>query len=220
MSLYSYESCCIWFYYLCQFLYRNYHSITKKSRAISCHSLFPAWECKQTWLLLNFIPTFEFFNHVFRRKRRKNRALILTFLGNPIFFTISAIFRGKRGVKVGPKVQTLGWPLFYKVLNPSKMFQIFLFARVLLPLVRILTKSDHIWGSKGLKTSQKAISRMLCRYTKLWKNFNMAAANFMLIKLTTIMYLQEIFNLTKNWGATLRANETEIKFFGLISRDF
>ena len=34
------------------------------------------------------------------------------------------------------------------------------------------------------------------------------------------MYFQEIFNLTKNWGATLRANEAEIKFFGLISRDF
>ena len=43
MSLYSQEFCCIWFYHLCQFLYRNYHSITKKSRAISCHSLFPAW---------------------------------------------------------------------------------------------------------------------------------------------------------------------------------
>ena len=44
----------------CQFLYRNYHSITKKNRAISCHSLFPAWECKQTWLLLNFVPTIDF----------------------------------------------------------------------------------------------------------------------------------------------------------------
>ena len=41
-------------------LYKNYHSITKKSRAISCHSLFPAWECKQTWLLLNFVPIIDF----------------------------------------------------------------------------------------------------------------------------------------------------------------
>ena len=40
--------------------YRNYHSITKKSRAISCHSLIPAWECKQTWLLLNFVPIIDF----------------------------------------------------------------------------------------------------------------------------------------------------------------
>ena len=44
----------------CQFLYRNYHNITKKNRAISCHSLFPAWECKQTWLLLNFVPSIDF----------------------------------------------------------------------------------------------------------------------------------------------------------------
>ena len=41
-------------------MYRNYNSITKKSRVISCHSLFTAWECKQTWLLLNFVPTISF----------------------------------------------------------------------------------------------------------------------------------------------------------------
>ena len=35
---------------------RNYHSITKKSRLINCHSLFSAGEYKQTWLLLNFAP--------------------------------------------------------------------------------------------------------------------------------------------------------------------
>ena len=40
VSLYSQESCCISFYHLCEFLYRNFHSITKKSRAISCHRLF------------------------------------------------------------------------------------------------------------------------------------------------------------------------------------
>ena len=37
-----------------------YHGITKRSRAISCHSLFTTWECKQTWLLLNFVPTIDF----------------------------------------------------------------------------------------------------------------------------------------------------------------
>ena len=47
-------------YYLCQFLNRNYHSITKKSRAISSHRLFPPGECKQTWLPLNFVPTIDF----------------------------------------------------------------------------------------------------------------------------------------------------------------
>ena len=47
-------------YYLCQFFNRNDHRITKKSRAISYHSLFPPWECKQTWLPLNFVPTIDF----------------------------------------------------------------------------------------------------------------------------------------------------------------
>ena len=50
----------MWFYHLCQFLYRTYRGITKKSRAISCQSLFPAWECKQTWLFPYFVPTVGF----------------------------------------------------------------------------------------------------------------------------------------------------------------
>ena len=39
VSLYSQETCCIRFSHLYQFLYRNYHSITKKDRVISFHSL-------------------------------------------------------------------------------------------------------------------------------------------------------------------------------------
>ena len=58
-------------------------------------------------------------------------------------------------VKFGPKVQTLGPSLFHENLNPSKNFQtMLLFARVL-PLVRISAILDHIWGSKGPKTSLK-----------------------------------------------------------------
>ena len=97
-------------------------------------------------------------NHIFPGKRRGDRVLILTYLDSPmdefflhyyLFFSISAIFRGKQGVKVGPQVQTLGPFLFHKYSNPSKNFQIiFLFARVL-PLVTIPAKSDHTWGSKS-----------------------------------------------------------------------
>ena len=60
-------------------LYRNYHSITKKSRAISCHSLFPAWECKQTWLFLNFVPTIDFTSSQFPayKKRQLSEHLFL-----------------------------------------------------------------------------------------------------------------------------------------------
>ena len=43
----------------------------------------------------------------------------------------------KQGIKVGPKLLTLGLPLFHKNLNPSKnVHTMFLLARVL-PLVRI-----------------------------------------------------------------------------------
>ena len=67
------------------------------------------------------------------------------FLYDRLYFSISAIFRRKLLVKVGP-------PLF---INPSISFQaMFLFARVL-PMSRISAILDHIWLSKGPKTSQK-----------------------------------------------------------------
>ena len=72
-----------------------------------------------------------------------------------LFISIWAIFRRERGVKVGPKVLTLGSSLFHKYSNPSENFQTaFLFAREL-PLVRI----SAIWESKGPKTSQKGLFR-------------------------------------------------------------
>ena len=60
-------------YHLYQFLNRNYHSIRKKSRTITCHSLIPAGKCKQTWLLLNFVPTIDFTSSQF--PTYKNRQL-------------------------------------------------------------------------------------------------------------------------------------------------
>ena len=84
-------------------------------------------------------------NRVFPGKGRGDRALILTYLDSPmaevlphycLSFSISAIFRGKRMVKVGRKVQTLRPSLVHKNLNPSNFFQtMFLFPRVL-PLVK------------------------------------------------------------------------------------
>ena len=100
--------------------------------------------------------------NIFSGKGRGDTALILTYLNSPMaevfphysfLFPISAIFKGIRGVKVAPKVQTLGPSLFHKNSNPSKNFQtMFLFARVL-PLVGISAILDHIWGIKGQKTS-------------------------------------------------------------------
>ena len=70
---YSQEGCCTLFHHLYQFLYKNYHSITKKSRAISCHSLFPAWKCKRTWLLLSFVPTIGFTSSQFPTYEKQQR---------------------------------------------------------------------------------------------------------------------------------------------------
>ena len=104
-------------------------------------------------------------NCLLRGNGKGDSALILTHLNNLMAegffhhcfsFSISVIFRGKRVVKVGPKVQTLVPSLFHKNSNPSNFFQImFLFARVLLPLVKISAILDHISAIKGPKTSQK-----------------------------------------------------------------
>ena len=117
-------------------------------------TLFP---CKKS-------PNIAKSNRVFPGKGRGDKALILTYLNGAmaevfphycLSLSISAIFRGKRVVKVGPEVQTLGPSLFHENSSPSNFFQLmFLLARVLL-LVRISTILDHIWGSKGPKTSQK-----------------------------------------------------------------
>ena len=103
-------------------------------------------------------------NRVFPGKGKEDRALILTYLNSSMAevfpqhsssFSISAIFRGKWVIKVGPKVKTLGSSLFHENSNPSNFFQtMHVFAR-LLPLVRILAILHHIWGSKGPKTSQE-----------------------------------------------------------------
>ena len=97
-------------------------------------------------------------NCIFPGKRRGDKTLILTYFDSPmaevfshycLFFSISAIFRRKRGVKAGTKVAILGPSLFHKNLNPSKTFQaMFLFPRVL-PLVRISAILDHIWGVRA-----------------------------------------------------------------------
>ena len=89
------------------------------------------------------------------------------FLGCCVFLLISVIFRGKPGVKVGPKVQTSGLPLSHKNSNPLKNAML-LFARVQ-TLVRVSANLDHIWGSKNPKTSQKDSFHELNWYAKLWK---------------------------------------------------
>ena len=89
MSPYSSKACCIWFYHLCLFLYTNYHSITKNSRAISCHSLIPAWYCKQTWLL-SFVLSIGFTNSHFHAYEKRQ------------FLSLHMCECGKMRIKITP----------------------------------------------------------------------------------------------------------------------
>ena len=95
--------------------------------------------------------------------------MILTYLHGPIAevfphcflsFSILAIFREKRVVKVGLKVKTFGQFLFYENSNPLNFFQTMLLLARVLPLtisggirVKILPKRAILW--------------MLNRYAKL-----------------------------------------------------
>ena len=138
-------------------------------------------------------------NCFFPGKGREDRALILTYLDSPIAevfphyslsFSILAIFRGKRVVKV----QTFGPSLFHKNSDPSIFFQtMFLFVRVLV-LVRISTILDYIWGSKGQKPPKKGHFMDTELVRKTLKTFNLTTTNAILMKLTTIMYLRESVN--------------------------
>ena len=71
-------------------------------------------------------------NPIFHWKGTRDMALILRFLDSPmaefnvfvaLFFSISAIFSGKKGVKVGPNVKTLGMSVFCKNLNFPKILK-------------------------------------------------------------------------------------------------
>ena len=58
-------------------LYRNCHGISNKRRAISCHSLISTWECKQTCLLLNFVPTIDFASSHSSRIKSDNYKILI-----------------------------------------------------------------------------------------------------------------------------------------------
>ena len=101
-------------------------------------------------------------NRIFPGKRRRDKALILTYLDSPMVevfphywlsFSILAYLQGETECQSWTK--TLGLSLFYENSKASKTFQtMFLFARVL-PLVRISAILDYIWGIKGSKSFWK-----------------------------------------------------------------
>ena len=84
----------IWSYHLSPFSQRDYCSIPKKSRAIllyfwkcikinkrcqtiSWYNLFPAWECKQTWLPRNFVSIIDLLVSSFPRMKSANKHYVI-----------------------------------------------------------------------------------------------------------------------------------------------
>ena len=67
-------------------------------------------------------------------------------------------------------------------------------------LVKILYKSDFIWGSNPWKTTQKQPKIVLSAPTETFNNFT--TENAILMKLTSIMYLYETFHMAKSLGIT------------------
>ena len=140
---------------------------------------------------------------VFSGKGKRDKVLILTYLDSSmaevfphycLSFLILGIFRGKRVLTVGPKVQTLGLFLFHENSDPSNFFQtMFSFVRVLI-LVRISAILDYIWGSKGQKPPKKGYFINAKSVRKTLETFNLTTTYAILMKLTTIMYLHDSVN--------------------------
>ena len=135
-------------------------------------------------------------NRIFPKREKREKDFILTYSDISMaevlqHYCLLAIFRRKRGVKVGPKVLTLSPSLFHIYSSPSKIFEtVFLLSR-LLPLLRIPTILYHIGGVKAKKPPKKGYFVEAELVHKILEMFNLATTNAILMKLATIMYLHE-----------------------------
>ena len=127
--------------------------------------------------------------------------MILTYLHGPIAevcphcflsFSILAIFREKRVVKVGLKVKTLGQFLFYENSNLLNFFQTMLLLARVLPLVRILGMLDHIWGNKGQNPPEKGHFMNAESVRKSLKTFDLTTTTAILVKLLQRKVMRDI----------------------------
>ena len=119
-----------------------------------------------------------------------------------LFSSISAIFRGKRGSKLHQTCK-FGYLLFLKIWifqNPLNTV-----------CISLNTNSGRnfgkIWqhlGELGPKKTQKGQFHGCCIATKTFEIYNLTTTNAIRMKLSTIMYLHETFNLTKDWGISHR----------------
>ena len=167
--------------------------LNSNSDQLSCDSaLFPAQNS----------PNSAKSNRSFHRIGRRDRALTLTYLDGPVPQVIPSKyihffrFRSSPGEKEGSKLNPS------KNLNPSKTFKLFCLL------------DYYLWrkiGKMGPYLEEKAPENHLMNaelVRKVLKDFKLTTTNAILIKLTTIMYLHEIFNLTKKIGAQLVERKT------------
>ena len=131
-------------------------------------------------------------NRIFPEREKGEKYFILTYLDismGEVFqhYCLLAIFRRKRGVKVGPKVLTLSPSLFHMYSNLSKIFEtVFLLSR-LLPLLRIPTILYRIGEVEAKKPPKKGYFVDAELVHKILEMFNLATTNAILMKLATII---------------------------------
>ena len=128
-------------------------------------------------------------------------ALWLTFCVKAIFFYFSHL-QGKREVKIEPKVRILAIYRLRKNLDFSKILKIQFF------LLEYYTwwKFHQNWTTFEEVRAQKAPKEGHFMdaesVRKTLKIYNLTTANAIFMKLTTIMYLSDTFNLEKDWSVT------------------
>ena len=142
-------------------------------------------------------------NCTFPGKGRGDRDLILTYLDSPmaedfphycLSFLDLAIFRGKRVVKVGLKVQILGPSLFHENSNPSIFFKQ-CFCLLEYYFWWEFRQYWTIYGAaRAQKFSRKGHFMDAESVRNTLKTFNLTTTNVILTKITTIMYLHESVN--------------------------
>ena len=113
-----------------------------------------------------------------------------------LLLSISAIFKGKKGVKVRSNLQTLGISRFWENLNFFQNFSNTV-------CVSLNTTSGKNFG-KIWQPPQKGHLMDAASPQKHLKIYNYTNTNATLMKLTMIMYLYETFHFTKDWGITQR----------------
>ena len=129
-------------------------------------------------------------------------AIWLTFCVKAMFFFYFSHLQGIREVKIEPKVRILAIYRFRKNLDFSKILKIQFF------LLEYYTwwKFHQNWTTFEEVRAQKAPKKGHFMdaepVRKTLKICNLTTANAIFMKLTTIMYLCDTFNLEKDWSMT------------------